>query len=131
LHIKTTWLEDNQGLHREYIGNISITDIVEATLILHENPLFNSLHYIIEDYTNATNPTFDAPKLKPFSDFVSMRSNTKENLMVAIVSHNTPESLAAAHAFCEQMLGSHYNCRVFHSLETASDWARASESLSA
>lgn len=126
MRIKETWQDDNCGLHRKYIGNLSMYEVLEATIELQEHPLFESLQYIIEDYTDATNAPFESKDTRLFSDIVRLRSNTKSGLKIAIISRNAPESTATANAFCEYMKQCHYQCQVFYSLADARAWSTAS-----
>ena len=126
MNIENLWQDDGSGLHRRYIGNLSMYDVLEATIELQEHRLFDSLHYIIEDYTNATNAPFESKSVKDFSSVVHLRSRARSTLKVAIVSRNSPESTATAHTFCEYMKQSHYKCQVFHSLSEAQAWAAGS-----
>ncbi|EAU54483.1 hypothetical protein [Mariprofundus ferrooxydans] len=125
MHIENCWQDDGCGLHRKYSGNLSLCDVLEATLELQDNPRFNSLRYLIEDYTHATNTPFDICDVKDFTGIIRLRSNTKNNLNVAIISRNSPEAVATASAFCEYMLQCHYRCRVFLSPDDALAWAAA------
>ncbi|ATX79311.1 hypothetical protein Ga0123461_0891 [Mariprofundus aestuarium] len=126
MHIENIWQDDGSGLHRRYIGNLSMYDVLEATIELQEHRRFDSLHYIIEDYTSATNAPFESRSMKDFGSVVELRSRARSALKVAIVSRNSPESTAAAHTFCEQMNKSHYKCQVFHSFAEAQTWAAGS-----
>ena len=123
MNIKNTWQDDNRGLHREFSGDLSISNIFEATLELQASPLFESLHYLIEDYSNATNPPFGPEDVEDISNFVRIRSRTKSDLKVAIVSRDSPEFIAVANGFREQMKQCHYQCEVFQSLAKAQAWA--------
>ncbi len=55
-----------------------------------------------------------------------MAANTKDDLKVAIVSRNSPESIVAANRFCRQMKQCHDQCQVFYSLTDAQAWVDAS-----
>ncbi len=126
MNIINSWQNTNSDLHRKYIGNISMHHVLEATLELHEHPQFASLRYIIEDYTEATNTPFKHKDLKDFSNVVNLRSRTKRNLKIAIVSRNTAESSITAIDFCEFMRQCHYQCEVFYTFPDAQAWATAS-----
>jgi len=126
LNINSDWLDDNRGLIRNYSGELCISDILEATLELHDSPLFPALQYIIEDHTNTTNRPFSRDDVHVFSNFVRMRANTKDDLKVAIISRDSPDSINTANGFSEQMKLCHYQCQVFLSLSSAQTWARKS-----
>ncbi|PIP02411.1 MAG: hypothetical protein COW18_11975 [Zetaproteobacteria bacterium CG12_big_fil_rev_8_21_14_0_65_54_13] len=125
MSIETIWQNDGCGLHRQYIGELSMCDVLEATLALQDHPRFNDLRYIIEDYTGATNTPFEPGEVRDFTGIIRLRSNTKSPLNVAIISRNSPTSVATANAFCEYMLQCHYRCRVFLSPADALAWATA------
>lgn len=121
--VEVSWQPDGIGLHRQYIGAIAMSDVIKATMALHDHPRFDNLAYLIEDYRAATNAPFDARDLKQFTTFVQLRARTKPQLKVAIVSRSSAESTATANAFCSYMKRSHYRCRVFHDLADARAWA--------
>jgi len=123
MNINNIWLDNHHGLHRQYSGNLSIADILKVTLELHDSPQFKSLQYVIEDYTNTTSTPFGANDIELFSNVVRLRSRTKEDLKVAIISRDSPESIATANNFREQMQQCHYQCEVFLSLAEAIAWA--------
>jgi len=126
VEIKSTWQDDGKGLHRKYIGELSMCDVLEATIELQEHPQFNSLQHIIEDYTDATNAPFQPTDIKDFSSVVSLRANTKRALKIAIISRDSPESTATANSFCDYMKQCHYECKVFYSVVTALLWVKVS-----
>jgi len=122
MNIVNVWQDNARGLHRKYLGEISIHHVLEATLALHEHPDFESLRYIIEDYSEATNSPFKLEEMQDFSNFVSLRSRTKNTLKIALVCRSSPEATTSAIGFCELMNQSHYQCRVFYSLADARVW---------
>jgi len=120
--IDIDWLEGNQGAHRKFVGNVSFNDLINSTLELQDNPNFDSFHYLIEDYTNATNIPFKSSEVEPFCNFVRMRGNTRKALKVAIISRNFADNIAVAQAFCAKINQTHYQSEVFLNVSDAKAW---------
>ncbi len=117
-----TWLENNTGLIKTFSDEVPITEVLMENNALFFHRDFNTLNYIIYDFSHMTNGTFDTKHTGAIAKVAQVRANTKEYLKVALIARDSTESMMAANAFCKQMIGCHYQCAVFKTVDDANTW---------
>lgn len=117
-HINT-W--EPGGLYRKFTGIISGEEILESNFELHVDPNFQTIHYIINDFTEVTDHAIEITHTKVYASTDEIISNTKGNLKIAIVV--TQDSLIAlANSYREEMIGNKFECDIFQTIEDARNW---------
>ena len=116
-----TW-SDN-GLHRKFAGNVTGDEILESNFELHENPKFQKISYVINDFIDITSYAIDREHLEIIAKTDSIISMTKGALKTALVVADD-ESTELAYAYKKITEGSLFQCEVFLSFDEALDWVK-------
>ena len=104
-----------EGLYRKFEGEISGDEILESNYELHEDPNFQTIKYIINDFTEETAHT------RAYATSDDIISNTKGKLKIALVVIQ-PSFLVLANSYREEMRGKLFECEIFKSIEDARKW---------
>ena len=114
-----TWEPD--GLYRKFTGIISGEEILESNFELLLNPNFQTIKYVINDFTEVTGHSIETSHTKVYASTDEIASNSKVNLKVAIVV--TLESLITlAKSYREEMIDNKFECDIFQTIEDARKW---------
>ena len=116
-----TIIWESEGLYREFTGEISGDEILESNLELHIHPDFQSIKYIINDFTKVTTHSIEINHTKAYATTDKVISNSKGRLKIAIVVVND-SLIDLAQGYREQMLESLFECEIFKALESARSW---------
>jgi len=114
-----TWETD--GLYRNFTGTIAGDEILKANFELHEDPGFQYIKYIINDFTEVKDHAIEAFHTKAYALTDEIISNTKGNLKIALVVTQEPY-IALANSYREQMIGNRFECEIFRSVKDARIW---------
>ena len=115
---------DAHGLHRQFIGVINSDEILASNLELHQDPRFDDIAYIINDFTLISGIEVAEGHTRSFATVDKNVSHRKPQLKIAIVVQQAPH-IALAQAYRQQMLDSHFECEIFPTLDEAETWARS------
>lgn len=114
-----TW--ESEGLYRKFVGKISGVEILESNFELHENPNFQAIKYIINDFMEVTGHSIETVHTKAYATSDDVISNTKGKLKIALVVTQT-SLVALANNYREQMRGKLFECEIFQSIADARKW---------
>ena len=121
-----TW--ESEGLYRVFVGEITGDEILESNYELHEDPNFQAIKYIINDFIEVTGHSIVTAHTKAYATSDNIISNTKGKLKIALVV-TQPPLLALANSYREQMRGKLFECEIFQSIEDARKWVSNEEYL--
>ena len=116
---KNTW--EPGGLYRKFTGTISGEEILESNFELHVDPNFQTINYIINDFTEVTSHSIETIHTKVYASTDEIVSNTKGKLKIALVVTQSP-LIALANSYREEMIGNKFECDIFQSIEDARKW---------
>ena len=78
-----TW--KSEGLYREFTGEINGDEILESNFELHIHPDFQSIKYIINDFSKVTTHSIEENHTKVYATTDKIIANSKGCLKIAIV----------------------------------------------
>ena len=114
-----TW--EPEGLYRKFIGEISGDEILESNFELHSNANFQTIKYIINDFTEVTGHTIEETHTKAYATSDDIISNSKGKLKIALFVTHSP-LIALANSYRDHMRGKMFECEIFQSIEDAREW---------
>ena len=114
-----TW--EPAGLHRKFTGTISGDEILESNFGLHSDPDFQTINYIINDFTEVTGHSIEVIHTKVYASTDEIVSNTKGNLKIALIVTQGP-LIALAESYSEEMKGNRFECAIFQTIDDARKW---------
>lgn len=114
-----TW--ESEGLYRKFEGEISGDEILESNYELHEDPNFQTIKYIINDFTEVTGHSIETAHTRAYATSDDIISNDKGKLKIALVVIQ-PSLLVLANSYREEMRGKLFECEIFQSIEDARKW---------
>ncbi len=114
-----TW--ETGGLYRKFTGEISGEEILESNFDLHMDSNFQTIKYIINDFTEVTGHSIEVVHTKVYATTDEIISNTKGKLKIAIVVTQDP-LIALANSYREEMIGKRFECDIFNTIEDAREW---------
>ena len=117
-----TW--EPGGLYRKFTGEISGEEILESNFELHIDPNFQTINYIINDFTEVTGHSIETAHTKVYASTDEIISNTKGKLKIALVVTQDP-LIALANSYREEMIGNRFECNIFQTIDDARKWASA------
>ena len=117
-HTKT-W--ESGGLYRKFTGKISGEEILESNFDLHMDSNFQTLNYIINDFTEVTDHSVEITHTKVYASTDEIISNTKGKLKIALVVTQDP-LIVLANSYREEMIGKRFECDIFNTIEDAREW---------
>lgn len=113
---------ETNGLYRHFSGIVGSREIINANLILHGDPRFTELQYVINDFTqtkefDATHA--DVTKIVAFDNVASV---SNKRLKIAIIATLEP-LLNWINLYLEQMKDQAYECKIFDNATDAYEWS--------
>lgn len=118
---KNTWEQDN--LYREFSGEIASDEILESNFKLQAHPNFESIKYIINDFTEVTAHNIELVHANVYAKTDEIISNTKGKLKIALIVPINSTIMEAAIGYRTLMINSLFSCEIFNTLEEAKAWA--------
>lgn len=115
-----TWNEN--GLFRKFTGEISPEEILKSNFDIHVHPKFESINYIINDFTGVTDLVINAEHTKIYASTDDIISDTKGHLKIAIIA-KLDAHIALANNYKEEMKNKFFKCEIFQTLKEAQVWA--------
>ena len=112
---------ESEGLYRKFEGEINGDEILESNYGLHVDPNFQTIKYIINDFTEVTGHLIEAAHIRAYATSDDIISNTKGKLKIALVVIQPP-LLVLANSYREEMRGKLFECEIFQSIEDARKW---------
>jgi hypothetical protein len=109
------------GLYRKFTGTISGEEILESNFELHMDPNFQSINYIINDFTEVTGHSIEIVHTKVYASTDEIVSITKGKLKIALVVTQGP-LIELANSYREEMIGNRFECDIFQTIEDARKW---------
>jgi len=103
-----TW--EKKGLLRKFTGNIQPEEILSSNFDIHVHPEFESIKYIINDFTEVTGMSVNKSHTKIYASSDDMASNTKGKLKIAIIAIQDAH-IALANNYREEMKDKLFNAR--------------------
>lgn len=117
-----TW--NKNGLLRKFTGKISPEEILQSNFDLHIHPKFESIKYIINDFTEVTELVINKEHTKIYATTDDIISDTKGNLKIAIVAKQDAH-IALANNYRAEMKNKLFKCEIFQTVEDAQKWAES------
>jgi len=115
-----TWNE--HGLFRKFSEEISPEEILQSNFDIHACPEFETIKYIINDFTEVTDLVINTNHTKIYASTDDIISDTKGNLKIAIVA-KLDAHIALANNYREEMKNKFFKCEIFQTLKEAQIWA--------
>jgi len=116
-----TW--EPEGLYRKFTGAISGEEILESNFTLHTDPRFQSIKYIINDFTEVTEYSIETAHTRVYALTDEIISRTKGALKIALVVTH-PSLIALANNYREEMINNKFDCDIFKAIEDARAWIK-------
>ena len=121
---ENTW--ESNGLYRKFTGSLTAEDILDANIDLWIDPHFNSIEYLINDFSSITGHSILVKDTRVYAFMDDILSETKEQLKIALVVNNNKGSLLPlANHYCEEMKDKLFECDTFLNIEDARKWVAA------
>ena len=110
------------ALYRKFTGTITGEEILESNFELHMNSDFETINYIINDFTEVIGHSIETAHTKIYASTDEIVSDTKGKLKIALV---VPQDtlIALANSYREEMIGSRFECDIFKTIDEARRWA--------
>ena len=111
------------GIYQKFWGELQSSELYESLKVVHNDPDFESVQYVIKDYLNVE--LFEVG-VKTIMEGLAMNARgrrTNPDVIVAIVTTN-PDIIGS----CREALSFGINAyprKVFPTVETARDWIRS------
>ena len=115
-----TWT--STGLIRKFTGDIKAEEILKSNFDTHENPDFETIKYIINDFSEVNEILIKTEHTKIYASTDDIISDTKGKLKIALVV-NRDEHIALANNYREDMKNKLFECETFKTLNEARNWA--------
>ena len=112
---------EENGLYRKFTGTINGIEILEANLKLHQDRRFNSIKYVLNDFTEVTDLRIETKHTNAYAASDRVISDRMLGLKIAIVV-TTELQINLANAYLEEMKDSNFKCEIFTSLDDAYKW---------
>ena len=117
-----TWESD--GLYRKFTGEISGAEILEANFALYDEPDFQKIKYVINDFTGIIDHSVETAHTEVYAKTDDLISDTKGELKVALIV-NQGSHIALANNYRELMKDTLFECEIFQTGEDARNWVGA------
>ena len=115
----TNWEKD--GIIRTFSGELDPEEILTSNFEIYNQPNFEIVKYIINDFSGVTSLTVDNEHTKIFASTDDIISKTKGKLLIAIVITHQ-KHVALAKNYQQEMKNNLFICEIFESLEDAKKW---------
>ena len=115
----THWEKD--GIIRIFTGEINPEEILSSNFDIYNQPNFETIKYIINDFTDVTKLAINKDHTKIFATTDDIISDTKGNLKIAIVIKQNAH-IALANNYREEMKNKFFKCEIFQTLKEAQIW---------
>ena len=119
------WEKD--GLYRKFTGEITGHEILESNFGLQIQPEFQSIKYIINDFTEVTGHSIDNSHTELYAQTDEKAASNKGNSELKIALLVTqPSLIALAENYRNEMKGNMFECEIFQTIEAAREWVSKS-----
>ena len=119
------WEKD--GLYRKFTGEITGNEILESNFGLQIQPEFQSIKYIINDFTEVTGHSIDNSHTEIYAQTDEKAASKKANCELKIALLVTqPSLIALAESYRNEMKDNMFECEIFQTVEAARNWATMS-----
>lgn len=112
------------GVYRRYSGHTSFEELVESVLAIENDPRFDEIRYVINDFLASEQISFTQEGISELSAVDGAAECSNPNIRIAIVA-DRPETRAAGEAYIAAGLNT-YETRIFNTLAEARSWAEES-----
>jgi len=119
LPYKNNW-KDN-GLDRVFSTMTTGKEILESNLALHGDSRFQSIKYIINDFSAVVDFNVTDHDIEIISTIDNVSAASKDELKIAIVATNE-DLIKWIYLYLEKMEGSLYECQIFNQYDDALQW---------
>lgn len=109
------------GLYRKFTGEITGAEILEANFALYDDPKFQNIKYVINDFTEITDHSVETSHTEVYAKTDDLISDTKGELKVALVV-NQAAHISLANNYRELMKDTSFECEIFQTVEDARNW---------
>ena len=114
-------LWESDGLVRKFSGQISGEEILESNFALQAHPKFQTINYIINDFTEVTSHSIEKSHTNAYATTDEIISNEKGKLKIAIVV-NQESLIELAKNYQSLMRNMLFECEIFQSVEDSRQW---------
>ena len=115
----TNWEKD--GIIRIFTGELSPEEILSSNFDIYNQPNFETIKYIINDFTEVTSLAIDNEHIKIYASTDDIISKTKGKLLIAIVATHQ-KHIALAKNYQQEMENNLFVCELFKNIEDAKKW---------
>ncbi len=112
--------EQPSGLIKRHFGHVTGRDVLEANRMAEEDFRFDSLRYVINDFSECTQISVSPIEIEEISAVDRAAALTNPNIRLAIVATH-PDVVAASTAYANDPL-TPFATRVFGSINAARSW---------
>lgn len=110
-----------EGIIRNFSDEISPDEILQSNFDIHNQPKFENVKYIINDFREVTSLNVDTAVTKIYASTDDIIARTKGKLLIAIIATHK-EHLALAENYQKEMKNNLFKCEIFKNLEDAQKW---------
>ena len=114
-------LWETDGLVRKFSGQVSGEEILKSNFALQANPKFQTIKYIINDFTEVTSHSIEQSHTNVYASTDEIISNEKGKLKIAIVV-NQESLIELAKNYQSLMRNMLFECEIFQSVEDSRQW---------
>lgn len=118
----TNWEKD--GIIRIFTGELNPEEILTSNFDIYNQPNFETVNYIINDFTGVTGLTLDNEHTKIYASTDDIISRTKGKLLIAIVA-TQQKHIALAKSYQQEMKNNLFVSEIFESIEDAKIWVES------
>lgn len=111
----------SNGIYRKFTGEVSGAEILEANFKLYDDPKFNNIKYVINDFTEITGHSVEIAHTEVYASTDDMISDTKSELKIALVV-NQAAHISLAKNYQERLKNVVFECEIFQTVTDARNW---------
>jgi hypothetical protein len=115
---EVTW--ELRGAYKKFVGHITDHDLVHSVTSVHENPRFDELRYVINDFLDIEGFDVAEDTVKYIAAIDKAAAHTNPHIKIAIVLTDVQAAMLAQHYTNSPWTV--YPTRIFPSVEQARTW---------
>jgi hypothetical protein len=114
-----------EGIFRAFSGIVSGEEILESNLVLYDDVRFESVRYIINNFTEISGHAIEPDHLSAFASTDEMISQLKHEFKIALI---VPQDayVGLARRLCAITNNKLFEYRIFNTVDDARKWVKIS-----
>lgn len=115
---------NTEGIIRIFSGEISSGEILQSNIKIYNQPKFEKVKYIINDFSEVTSLNVDTTVTKIYASTDDIIARTKGKFLIAIIATHD-EHITLAKSYQKEMKNNLFKCELFKNFEDAQKWVTA------